>query len=388
MHSVRIALRCLVRLGRTLFGALGEHSTPVHVLLGVRRAIQCAQCLVHSVVEAMMSMPWFHACTSCKANMPLSDKHPLCMQCLGVQHATEAMGREDFCNFCTAFQPRVRRNRLRRAMGIDIQSPTAKPSAALGAPSPLLQLSQSPFQEIPCDQALVPKPHSSHLQSSSREARQLQDDLPEEMEEPVSCTAVIQESGKGTRRREEVEGLVLWKEKLTRELRTEIRTGLATVEALALPDRDGNASRTQARSRPPRYLEYKWDQAGWPICYVLIQKQWNRAFLECEKEEQRRIGSQILGSAKLDQGESLWVPQKSQMTIWGKVKGSATVPEGQMMVENRQRREGELEQPGWATALGTRATRVEFKSGDKPANEKGCEGESQRTRTLKWSLRY
>ncbi|RXM34828.1 hypothetical protein EOD39_4488 [Acipenser ruthenus] len=53
----------------------------------------------------------------------------------------------------------------------------------------------------------------------------------------------------------------------------------------------------------------------------------------------------------------------------------------------RRRRKGELEQPGQATALGTRATRVEYKSGDKPANEKGCEGESQRTRTLKWSLR-
>ncbi|MGH0142070.1 UNVERIFIED_CONTAM: hypothetical protein FKN15_075482 [Acipenser sinensis] len=74
----------------------------------------------------MTSNPWFHACTSCKANMP----------------------------------PRVRRNRLRRAMGIDIQSPTAEPSKALRAPSLLLQLSQSPSQEISCAQAPVPKPCS------------------------------------------------------------------------------------------------------------------------------------------------------------------------------------------------------------------------------------
>ncbi|MGH0158931.1 UNVERIFIED_CONTAM: hypothetical protein FKN15_037744 [Acipenser sinensis] len=74
--------------------------------------------------------------------MPLSDRHPLCMQRLGVQHAKEAMGREDFCDLCTAFQPRVHRNRLRRAMEIDAQSPTAEPSAALRAPSLLLQLSE------------------------------------------------------------------------------------------------------------------------------------------------------------------------------------------------------------------------------------------------------
>ncbi|MGH0149114.1 UNVERIFIED_CONTAM: hypothetical protein FKN15_051105 [Acipenser sinensis] len=96
----------------------------------------------------MMSVP-FHACTSCKANISPSDKHLLFLRCLGVQHTTEAMGREDFCDLCVAFQPRVRRNRLRRAMGLDTQSPTAEPSAALGAPSPLLQLSQSPSQEKP-----------------------------------------------------------------------------------------------------------------------------------------------------------------------------------------------------------------------------------------------
>ncbi|MGH0147053.1 UNVERIFIED_CONTAM: hypothetical protein FKN15_049239 [Acipenser sinensis] len=108
----------------------------------------------------MTSIPWFHACTSCKANMPLSDKHPLCVWCLGVQHAIEAMGREDFCDLCMAFQPRVRCNGLRRAMGIDIQFLTVEPSAALWAPSPFIQLSQSPSQEIHCAQAPVPKPRS------------------------------------------------------------------------------------------------------------------------------------------------------------------------------------------------------------------------------------
>ncbi|MGH0126722.1 UNVERIFIED_CONTAM: hypothetical protein FKN15_062891 [Acipenser sinensis] len=90
----------------------------------------------------MTSVP-FHACTSCKANIPPSDKHPLCVRCLGVQHAMD---------LCTVFQPRVCHNRLRRAMGLDAQSPTAEPSAAFGATSPPLQLSQSPSQEIPCAQ--------------------------------------------------------------------------------------------------------------------------------------------------------------------------------------------------------------------------------------------
>ncbi|RXM35604.1 hypothetical protein EOD39_12770 [Acipenser ruthenus] len=77
------------------------------------------------------------------------------------------------------------------------------------------------------------------------------------------------------------------------------------------------------------------------------------------------------------------------MTIWAKVKGSATVPEGQAMVEgldgrenwqNRRHREGELEQLG--CSIGNQSRRI----ADKPANEKGCEEESQRTRTVKWSL--
>ncbi|MGH0147359.1 UNVERIFIED_CONTAM: hypothetical protein FKN15_010687 [Acipenser sinensis] len=37
----------------------------------------------------MTRIPWFHTCTSFKVNMPLSDKHPLCVRCLGVQHAAE-----------------------------------------------------------------------------------------------------------------------------------------------------------------------------------------------------------------------------------------------------------------------------------------------------------
>ncbi|MGH0129748.1 UNVERIFIED_CONTAM: hypothetical protein FKN15_039466 [Acipenser sinensis] len=56
-----------------------------------------------------------------------------------------------------------------------------------------------------------------------------------------------------------------------------------------------------------------------------------------------------------------------------------------LIERNRQCRKEELEQPGRTAASGTRATSVEYQSGDKPANEKGCEEESQRTRTLKWS---
>ncbi|MGH0178074.1 UNVERIFIED_CONTAM: hypothetical protein FKN15_003954 [Acipenser sinensis] len=126
VQPMRLAPWCLAHLGRTLLDALGEHST---------HTVHTDQ-LVHTVLGAlssatMTSVP-FHACTSCKANIPPSDKHPLCVRCLGVQHAMD---------LCTVFQPRVCRNRLRRAMGLDAQSPTAEPSAAFGATSPPLQLS-------------------------------------------------------------------------------------------------------------------------------------------------------------------------------------------------------------------------------------------------------
>ncbi|MGH0138706.1 UNVERIFIED_CONTAM: hypothetical protein FKN15_067067 [Acipenser sinensis] len=107
----------------------------------------------------MTSILWFHAAHPARRTCH-SMIGSLCVQCLGVQHATEAVGREDFCDLCAAFQPRVHRNRLNRAMGIDAQFPTVEPSAALRAPPPLLQILQSTSQEIPCAQAPVPTPRS------------------------------------------------------------------------------------------------------------------------------------------------------------------------------------------------------------------------------------
>ncbi|MGH0168949.1 UNVERIFIED_CONTAM: hypothetical protein FKN15_055810 [Acipenser sinensis] len=116
----------------------------------------------------MTSLPCFHACTSYKANMLHNDRHSLCLQCLGVQHATEAIGDEDICK---AFQPRVCHNRLNRAMGINVPSPTEEPSAVLRAPPPLLQLSQCPSQEIPCAQAPTSTSRNSSLSPQARRVK-------------------------------------------------------------------------------------------------------------------------------------------------------------------------------------------------------------------------
>ncbi|MGH0151946.1 UNVERIFIED_CONTAM: hypothetical protein FKN15_033225 [Acipenser sinensis] len=105
----------------------------------------------------------------------------LSVRCLGVQHATEAIGNEDFCNICMAFQSRVHRNRLNRAMEIDILSSMGEPSVALWAQTSLLQLSQSPSQEIPYAQApaLTPRSRSPSPQARrvkrSRQARDMMD---------------------------------------------------------------------------------------------------------------------------------------------------------------------------------------------------------------------
>ncbi|MGH0118372.1 UNVERIFIED_CONTAM: hypothetical protein FKN15_047777 [Acipenser sinensis] len=60
-----------------------------------------------SIRGVTASMSWFHACTSCRANMPQEDGHTLYAQCLGVQHTTLALGDEAYCDICEAFQPRV-----------------------------------------------------------------------------------------------------------------------------------------------------------------------------------------------------------------------------------------------------------------------------------------
>ncbi|MGH0173357.1 UNVERIFIED_CONTAM: hypothetical protein FKN15_064662 [Acipenser sinensis] len=92
----------------------------------------------------------FHPCTACNANIPQKDKHTLCAQCLGVQHATLVLERDVACSICVAFQPRVKEARLERATKASSASSVAGPSAALGAPEPFLHdRSQDPLLDIP-----------------------------------------------------------------------------------------------------------------------------------------------------------------------------------------------------------------------------------------------
>ncbi|MGH0168983.1 UNVERIFIED_CONTAM: hypothetical protein FKN15_055776 [Acipenser sinensis] len=93
--------------------------------------------------------PFHNPCMACKAKLPHEDKHYLCARCLGVQHATLALKRDVACSICAAFQPQVRENRLERATRASSASSVAGPSAALGAPEPLLhELSQDPQLDI------------------------------------------------------------------------------------------------------------------------------------------------------------------------------------------------------------------------------------------------
>ncbi|MGH0161957.1 UNVERIFIED_CONTAM: hypothetical protein FKN15_076193 [Acipenser sinensis] len=120
----------------------------------------------------------FHSCMACNTNIPQEDKHTLCARCLGIQHATLALEREVACSICAAFQPRVKENRLERARKASSVSSVAGPSAALGAPEPLLcDLSQDPLLDIPDVQA--PQSHSPSPQARrgkrSRQARDIMD---------------------------------------------------------------------------------------------------------------------------------------------------------------------------------------------------------------------
>ncbi|MGH0178821.1 UNVERIFIED_CONTAM: hypothetical protein FKN15_003706 [Acipenser sinensis] len=75
-------------------------------------------------------------------------------------------------------------------MELDVQSPSAEPSAALRAPSPLLQLSQSPSQDIPyssgsCDEILqsLPLPPGEKGEVLKAAASWDEDSFPTEVEE-------------------------------------------------------------------------------------------------------------------------------------------------------------------------------------------------------------
>ncbi|XP_058885870.1 uncharacterized protein LOC131737915 [Acipenser ruthenus] len=126
----------------------------------------------------MSSKTGFHACTSCRANIPQEDRHTLCARCLGVQHATLALEREVACSICVAFQPRVKENRLEWATRVSSASSVAGPLVALGAPEPLLhELSQDPLLDIPGAQAShshSPSPQTRRVKRS-KQARDIMD---------------------------------------------------------------------------------------------------------------------------------------------------------------------------------------------------------------------
>ncbi|MGH0142191.1 UNVERIFIED_CONTAM: hypothetical protein FKN15_060292 [Acipenser sinensis] len=116
-----------------------------------------------------------HACISCGRKLPPEHRHPLCVWCLGMQHASSALGDASFSEIYAAFQPRVLRSTLARFTGAASAAGSIEPSAALGARvSPILQVSQSPSQNIPCTEAPVAQAHScsSSQKRSARQARQ------------------------------------------------------------------------------------------------------------------------------------------------------------------------------------------------------------------------
>ncbi|MGH0191967.1 UNVERIFIED_CONTAM: hypothetical protein FKN15_077225 [Acipenser sinensis] len=99
-------------------------------------------------------------------------------RCLGVQHATLALEKDMACSIRAAFQPRVKENRLERATKASSASSVAGPSAALGAPEPLLHdLSHDPVLDIPDAQASrshSPSPQARRVKCS-RQARDIMD---------------------------------------------------------------------------------------------------------------------------------------------------------------------------------------------------------------------
>ncbi|MGH0117848.1 UNVERIFIED_CONTAM: hypothetical protein FKN15_003879 [Acipenser sinensis] len=90
--------------------------------------------------------------------------------CLGVQYDTLAVEKDVAYSIFEAFQPRVKEAHLGRATRASSASSMAGPSAALGAPEPLLHdLSQDPLLGIPDAQAIrsrSPSPQARRVNRS------------------------------------------------------------------------------------------------------------------------------------------------------------------------------------------------------------------------------
>ncbi|MGH0185306.1 UNVERIFIED_CONTAM: hypothetical protein FKN15_017439 [Acipenser sinensis] len=57
-------------------------------------------------------MPWFYPCETCKASLPMENKHGRCSSCLGLEHAEEALVNHSFCKCCAPFFKRMLEKRL------------------------------------------------------------------------------------------------------------------------------------------------------------------------------------------------------------------------------------------------------------------------------------
>ncbi|MGH0185052.1 UNVERIFIED_CONTAM: hypothetical protein FKN15_016727 [Acipenser sinensis] len=56
---------------------------------------------VHGIATCIM--PGFYPCETCKASLPVEDKHSRCSSCLGPEHAKETLVNCSFCEFCASF---------------------------------------------------------------------------------------------------------------------------------------------------------------------------------------------------------------------------------------------------------------------------------------------
>ncbi|MGH0116090.1 UNVERIFIED_CONTAM: hypothetical protein FKN15_023123 [Acipenser sinensis] len=60
-------------------------------------------------------MPGFYACDTCKASLPVEDKHGRCSSCLRPEHTKEALVNHSFCEFCAHFSKRTLEKHLSRS---------------------------------------------------------------------------------------------------------------------------------------------------------------------------------------------------------------------------------------------------------------------------------
>ncbi|MGH0137859.1 UNVERIFIED_CONTAM: hypothetical protein FKN15_067977 [Acipenser sinensis] len=62
-------------------------------------------------------MSGFHRCITCEAKLLANDPHEDCVACLGPEHTAFALADRSFCALCANFQPRILRQRVRKAVG-------------------------------------------------------------------------------------------------------------------------------------------------------------------------------------------------------------------------------------------------------------------------------